>query len=172
MKKSIVITTLLAALSGVSVNAFAAGGADVTLQGVITKTTCDVSVNNGNPTLNVGVFKTTEFNGSLTQIGETPLTVELKSCSADETGKLLVLGTTASAAPANTLFVNNVSDKTGFMLKDSGSVQVVNAAEKIDVTVKKATPTNYTFKVGMGSTVATPEPGIYTAPVTIAYLVR
>ena len=68
----------------------AAPSADVTLEGIITNSTCDVSVNNGPATLNVGVYKASSFTPN-TQQGSVALPVELTNC-ADETGALIIQG--------------------------------------------------------------------------------
>ncbi len=47
IKKSVIAAAVFASLSGVSMMANAAPSADVTLEGIITNSTCDVSVNNG-----------------------------------------------------------------------------------------------------------------------------
>ncbi|UHD27158.1 hypothetical protein [Klebsiella variicola] len=52
IRKSVIAAAVFASLSGVSMMANAAPSADVTLEGIITNTTCDVSVN-GLATLNV-----------------------------------------------------------------------------------------------------------------------
>ncbi len=57
IKKSVIAVAVFASLSGVSMMANAAPSADVTLEGIITNSTCDVSVNNGLATLNVGSTK-------------------------------------------------------------------------------------------------------------------
>ncbi|WP_429913910.1 fimbrial protein [Klebsiella pneumoniae] len=117
IKKSVIAAAVFASLSGVSMMANAAPSADVTLEGIITNTTCDVSVNNGLATLNVGVYKASSFTPN-TQQGSVALPVELTNC-ADETGALIIQGQSASSDPSKQLFTAATGDTVGFMIKDA-----------------------------------------------------
>ena len=46
-KTTVLSTALFMGLSAVSLNALAAPSAEVTLQGILTNTTCDVTINGG-----------------------------------------------------------------------------------------------------------------------------
>ncbi|MDA5494137.1 fimbrial protein [Yersinia intermedia] len=168
--KILVPTALFALIAGMSMAANAAPSADVTLTGIITNTTCDVEVNNGQASLNVGVYKSGNFTVN-TQQGSVPLPVTLTDC-ADETGSLLIQGITASANPSKQLFTATTGDTVGFMIKTSDSAAQVAADEDIALDVTTAGPNTYTFNVGMGSTTLAPAPGGYSTPITVAYVVN
>ncbi|QQN35151.1 type 1 fimbrial protein [Rahnella aceris] len=162
--------TWLAILSGVSMMANAASSADVTLTGIITSTTCDVTVNNAKATLNVGVFKSGDFTAN-TQQGSVPLPVELTNCE-NESGALIIQGVTASANPGKQLFTAATEDTVGFMIKTSDNASQVAVDENVALDVTSAGANAYTFNVGMGSTTLTPAAGAYSAPITVAYIVN
>ncbi|ENI6758530.1 fimbrial protein [Klebsiella pneumoniae] len=166
IKKSVIAAAVFASLSGVSMMANAAPSADVTLEGIITNTTCDVSVNNGLATLNVGVYKASSFTPN-TQQGSVALPVELTNC-ADETGALIIQGQSASSDPSKQLFTAATGDTVGFMIKD---VQVAES-QNVALDVTSADTNSYSFNVGMGTTDATPAAGSYSVPVTVAYIVN
>ncbi|MFW8217253.1 fimbrial protein, partial [Klebsiella pneumoniae] len=92
---------------------------------IITNTTCDVSVNNGLATLNVGVYKASSFTPN-TQQGSVALPVELTNC-ADEAGALIIQGQSASSDPSKQLFTAATGDTVGFMIKDANDVQVAES---------------------------------------------
>lgn len=170
LKTNVISATLLATLSGISMMANAAPSADVTLTGIITSTTCDVTVNNAQATLNVGIYKSGEFTAN-TQQGSVPLPVELTNC-ADESGALVIQGTTASANPGKQLFTAATGDTVGFMFKTSDNASQVAADESVAMDVTASGANTYAFNVGMGSTTATPAAGAYSAPITVAYIVN
>ncbi|WP_181375153.1 MULTISPECIES: fimbrial protein [Enterobacterales] len=170
LKTNVISVALFATLSGMSMMANAAPSADVTLTGIITNTTCDVTVNNAQATLNVGVYKSGEFTAN-TQQGSVPLPVELTNCS-DETGALIIQGTTASANPSKQLFTAASDDTVGFMIKTSDNASQVAADESVAFDVTSAGANTYAFNVGMGSTTLTPAAGAYSAPITVAYIVN
>lgn len=167
--KKFLISALM--LAGVASTAIAAPSAEVTLQGIITDTTCNVTVNGGKSTLNVGVFRTTDFAVANSQVGSVPLSVELTDCTAAENGNLMILGETSTKNNDKNLFVNNYADKVGFMIKDSAGAQVTTSSQ-VNVPVAINTPVNYSFAVGMGSVDSSPEAGVYSAPIIVAYIVQ
>lgn len=155
----------------VSLNASAASSAEVTLQGIITNTTCDVTVNGGKSTLNVGIHKSSAFTTANTQVGSVPLNVTLSNCTAAEAGNLIIQGVTSTANNDKNLFVNADTDTVGFMIKDAVKTQIAaNANTAVAATAGK--PTDYIFQVGMGSTTTTPATGAYNAPIVVAYIVN
>lgn len=168
--KNVISVTLFAAITGASMMANAAPSANVTLTGIITNTTCDVTVNNAQATLNVGVYKSGDFTAN-TQQGSVPLPVELTNC-ADESGALIIQGTTASTNPSKQLFTAATGDTVGFMIKTSDNASQVAADEDVARDVTSAGSNSYTFNVGMGSTTLTPAAGAYSAPITVAYIVN
>lgn len=170
LKTNVISTALFAAIAGVSMTTIAAPSADVTLTGIITNTTCDVEVNGGQATLNVGVYKSGDFTAN-TQQGSVPLPVTLTNC-ADETGSLIVQGTTASANPGKQLFTATTGDTVGFMIKTSDNAAQVASDEDVALDVTAAGSNTYTFNVGMGSTTLAPVAGGYSAPITVAYIVN
>lgn len=176
MKLKSLPVMLLVALLGTTLLANAAPSADVTLNGIITNTTCDVTVNNNLSTLNVGVYKAGDFKANEQQ-GSVPLPVQLTNCgtasgeSGKETGALIIQGTTATANPSKQLFTASPGDTVGFMIKDSSNVQIA-ADENVVLEVTTAGPNTYSFNVGMGSTAASPAAGSYSAPITVAYIVN
>lgn len=167
-KKNLLISAVLLSSAGA---AMAAPSQEITLQGIITNTTCDVTVNGGKSVFNVGVFKTSEFLTANTQVGDKPLNVTLSDCTVDEVGNLVVLGVTSTENNDKNLFVNNYSDKVGFMIKDSADAQVTTDS-LIPLSVTTGTPANYAFKVGMGSADTSPTAKAYSAPIVIAYIVQ
>ncbi|ELX8379364.1 type 1 fimbrial protein [Providencia stuartii] len=165
--KTKLITAML--FTGVSFGAAAGDNSDnITLNGVITAVTCNVTANGGNSVFNVGTFAQNSFTPNV-QNGDTALVVSLENCSADsDKGALYVQGTTTTANTAKNIFIG--SDPTvGFMLQEDGKTDQVVANKAIPVTVSATQPTNYSFKVGMGSTDAVPAVGSYSAPIIIAY---
>ncbi|EKT60163.1 fimbrial protein [Providencia sneebia] len=165
--------TLLAGLSAASLNANANNAsAEVTLQGVITATTCDVTVNGGKSVLNVGTYPSASFVANQ-KLGSVNMPVTLTGCdAAEEKGSLIVQGLTSIANNNQNIFVSKDSDKVGFMVALANDT-VIKSGEGAPVTVATdATGANYSFKVGMGSTTGTPEPGAYSAPILVAYIVN
>lgn len=55
------------------------------------------------------------------------------------------------------------------MLQEEGKTDQVVANKAIPVTVSDTAPITYTFKVGMGTTDASPAVGAYSAPIIISY---
>ncbi len=170
-KKCLVSTLLFAGVTGISLTASAAPAAEVTLQGIITSTTCDVTVNGGKSTLNVGLYKSSDFTTANTQVGSVPLKVTLSNCTADETGNLIIQGVTSTANNDKNLFVNADADTVGFMIKNANNAQVA-ANTSHAVAAAQNTPTDYSFTVGMGSTTNSPSAGSYKAPIVVAYIVN
>lgn len=169
-KKLALTTALIAGLSGASLNAMADASQEITLQGIITSTTCDVTVNGGKSVLNVGAFKSVDFVANQ-KLGSVTMPVALTNCSADEEGQLVVQGLTSVKNNDKNLFVENDANTVGFMIADANGDIITNNQE-VSVDAKVGETTNYDFTVGMASTTLTPEPGVYSAPILVAYVVE
>lgn len=174
--KSKVLATALFATLGLSAAVQAAPSDKITLKGIITDTTCDVEINGGNSNLFVGAFRVAEFTaaGATTQVGTTPMDVEIKNCTAAENGHLVVSGTTSSSDASNTLFVAAATDTTGFMIKNqAGAFQMIDGDNTQVPLAAAATPavTKYSFQAGMGAAVLPAVTGSYAAPVHVTYYV-
>lgn len=169
-KKVAVAAALLAGLSGMSLNASADPQAQITLEGIITNTTCDVEVNGGLSTLFVGIYKSADFAAN-TQLGSVPMPVSLTNCgNAAESGELIVQGLTATANTQNEIFVNDVANTVGFMIKDAAGNQVSNLNGPTLGIAEDSTEAEYIFDVGMGSTTTAPTAAAYEAPILVAYV--
>ncbi len=142
---------------------------DITLTGAISTVSCEVVLNGGSSTLNVGTFPSDSFVTASTRVGETPLHISLNGCTPASTanqGALYVQGTTANGSPS--IFVNNAANTVGFMLSYANNQTVVNnQAIPLDV---QAGSNVYQLTAGMGSLNTSPANGIYTAPIVIAYI--
>ncbi|HHR6046163.1 TPA: type 1 fimbrial protein, partial [Providencia alcalifaciens] len=97
--KKLALTTFFAGVSCVSLNALAAPSAEVTLQGILTNTTCDVTINGGKSVLNVGVLKTSvgEADSDFSAVNAMSSTtvdmpVTLVGCAKGEEGNLIIQG--------------------------------------------------------------------------------
>ncbi|MTC48278.1 fimbrial protein [Providencia alcalifaciens] len=167
MPKSVIAIALFACAS---LNANAAATADVTLEGVITATTCDVSVNGDQATLDVGIYRSVDFTANA-QLGNVVMPVVLSNCSADETGELLINGITSTGNASQNIFVSNEAETVGFMIADESSVTVANGMGPV-VNVTAVDGGTYDFTVGMASTTLLPAAGPYSAPITVAYIVN
>lgn len=169
IKKQLALALLFAGIGGISLGSNAAPSGEVTLQGVITNTTCDITINGGKSNLNVGVYKTSSFSPN-TQNGSVPLNVTLRNCGEEETtGNLVIQGITSTANNDKNLFVNSAEEKVGFMIKNSSGDQLsADAGQTVALT--KGTPADYTYQVGMGSTAAAPVAGAYSAPIVVAFI--
>lgn len=180
MKKSLLSLVLLSAVSaaGVSFSANAASNTStVTLSGIISAATCDIDVNgvSGGARVDTGVHSVADFTGNANTTTGTPvpMKVTVKNCdpagaaTTGSTGWLYVSGTTASNGN-NNIFVGSDAD-TGFMILDESSKPVVNDAAVSMNLPADATTASYDFTAAMASTTETPAPGLYTAPVVIAY---
>lgn len=170
ISKALIFFPIVAGVSVISFNASAAASVDVTLQGIITATTCDVTVNGGQSTLDVGVHKSADFTAN-NKVGNFSLPVELKNCSKDETGNLVINGKTSSGNSAQNIFVSNDDDTVGFMITDASSTTVTNSTGP-QMSVTEANGGQYSFSVGMASTTADPVAGSYSAPITVSYIVN
>lgn len=140
----------------------------IILTGTISAVSCEVILNGGQSTINVGNFPSANFKAN-EQLGSTALNIALTGCdkaSSPGKGNLLVSGTASSA---NTeLFVSNSQDTVGFMLRDEKQNQITpNTYVPLDVA---AGDNNYTLSVGIGSLTVAPANGVYSAPIMIAYL--
>lgn len=168
-KKSLLTVITLSSLVSLSATAANNNQQQITLSGSISAVSCDVTLNGGQSTLNVGNFPSASFTAAGTQVGAIPLNISLIGCdkaSAEKKGELLVQGQT-SAGNQN-LFVNDSSATVGFMLKDMNSNQIANNTPvPLDVKIGNNT---YSMTVGMGSLSTKPENGIYSAPIVIAYV--
>lgn len=179
LKSNVISTMLFTAITGASLSANAAPAADVTLTGIITNTTCDITVNGGQATLNVGTFKTADITGAgvLTQVGDTPLPVAL-TCNDTENmdsamGSLVVQGNTSNLDVSNKLFTSVTTGTVGFMLKLENNTDNIVANQPVPVTgTAGASAYDYTYKVGMASATNAAPAGAYSAPITVAYLVN
>lgn len=166
--KKIIALAPVALFLGFMGHVQAATQADVTLQGNIVATTCEVTANNGAATLNVGSFAKTEFTAAKKQVGEEPLVVTLKNCNADEEGALQVSGVIGAD---NNLFLSDVAQTAGFMLKQSDNTTQVTNDTSIPVVADEDGALSYTFTAGMAVVdAANVLPGAYTAPVKISYV--
>lgn len=171
-KKVALTVALLAGVSGMSLNANADASAEVTLQGIITNTTCDVTVNGGKSVLNLGVFKASQFEAN-TKLGSVDMPVTLTNCTEAETGDLIVQGMTSIKNNEQNIFVNNDANTVGFMITTNDGATTLKNGEGAVVEVEEdATGAEYTFKVGMASTTALPKAGAYSAPILVAYIVN
>lgn len=162
--KTIVAAALFA---GVTMTANAADTADITLNGEIVLSTCDIELNNGAATLEVGTYKSQDFVANQ-QLGSVSLPVSLTNCTDGESGFLKVTGSTASAN--NEIFTANDGDSVGFMMTYN-SAPVVADQNTAAITVT-GTDHQEEFLVGMASETVDPAPGQYSAPVTVSYVVQ
>lgn len=176
--KKLALTTLLAGISCVSLNAMAAPSAEVTLQGILTNTTCDVTINGGKSVLNVGVLKTSvgesdsDFSAVNAMSAKTvDMPVTLVGCTKGENGDLVIQGITSVGNNERNVFVADDSQTVGFIIADKDNNTVTNG-EKISFGIgAENTDAQYTFKVGMATTTGTPAAGSYSAPILVAYIV-
>lgn len=168
--KKIALIAAFTTVSSLSFTASAAPSAEVTLQGIITSSTCDVTVNGGKSVLNVGAFKSADFQANQ-QLGSTPLPVSLTNCADNETGDLIVEGLTSVGDVNNKIFVNDTDDTVGFMIADEAG-DIITKGQAIPAEAKLGEATDFKFTVGMASTSAAPTPGVYSAPILVAYVVE
>lgn len=177
MVKSLILrTALLASISATSINAIAAMG-EVTLQGVLTSSTCTINTNGGKSTLNVGTFNTkvgeagASFSGVNTITEQTvALPVALTGCTASEAGELIIQGTTSTGNAEQNVFVAESAQPVGFMIEDSAG-NVITEGVPLSIGAGNTTG-SYIFNVGMATTTMTPEAGSYSAPILVAYIVN
>lgn len=177
-KTTALSAALFMSLSASSLNAMAAPSAEVTLQGILTNTTCDVTINGGKSVLNVGVLKTSvgeadsdfaAVNAMSSTTVEMPVT--LVGCTKGENGNLIIQGITSVGNNERNLFVSDDSKTVGFMIENEANKTVTNG-EKIAFDIgAENTDAQYTFKVGMATTTDAPEAGSYSAPILVAYIV-
>lgn len=156
-----------AGFAGVAMSANAADTADITLNGKIVLSTCDIELNSGAATLEVGTYKSQDFVANQ-QLGSVSLPVALTNCTDGETGFLKVTGNTSSA---NTeIFTQNQNDTVGFMMTYNGAPVM---ADQNTAAIKVTGTTHYEeFLVGMASKTVDPAPGVYSVPVTVSYVVQ
>lgn len=166
--KKIIALAPAALIMVVAANAQAVTQGDVTLQGTIVDTTCEVTTNGGVANLNVGSFGVNEFTAAKQQVGKEPLRVSLENCTKDEKGALQVTGVVG--ADAN-VFVSDLAQPAGFMLtQEDGTTQVVNGTS-IPVTADASGNLDYTFNAGMAVfDLDAVEPGEFYAPIKISYV--
>lgn len=166
-KKSLLAIITLSSLVSLSATADQ-NQQNITLTGTISAVSCEVILNGGQSTLNVGNFPSASFTAN-TQVGFSALNIALTGCdkaSGTDKGNLLISGTTASSNTG--LFVSNSQDTVGFMLQDKDKNQITNNTPvPLDVTVGDNI---YSMSVGMGSLTAAPANNVYSAPIVIAYL--
>ncbi|EFE54100.1 hypothetical protein PROVRETT_07096 [Providencia rettgeri DSM 1131] len=176
MKSKVLTTALFAAIGMASVSVQADPSDKVILKGIITDTTCNVEINGGNSNLFVGGFRVSDFTtaGANTQVGSTPMDVEIKDCTAVENGHLVVSGTTSNKNPAQTLFVDQATNDIGFMIKDAaGAIQMQdgNLTQVPLTTVVTPGSVQYSFQAGMGTAVLPAVTGSYSAPVHVTFYI-
>lgn len=176
--KKLALTTFFAGISCVSLNALAAPSAEVTLQGILTNTTCNVTINGGKSVLNVGVFKTTVGAGdsdfsAVDAISKTvPMPVTLTGCTKGEEGDLIIQGITSIGNNEQNVFVATDSQTVGFIIQDEDSNSITNG-EGVKVTVDEGKKAGqYVFNVGMATTTDSPKAGSYSAPILVSYIVK
>ena len=176
-KTTALSTALFMSLSALSLNAMAAPSAEVTLQGILTNTTCDVTINGGKSVLNVGVLKTSVGAGSdFTAVNAMSSTtvdmpVTLVGCAEGEEGNLIIQGITSVGNNQQDIFVATDSQTVGFMIEDEANKRITNGSgTKVEIGAGE-TAAQYTFKVGMATTTTTPKAGSYSAPILVAYIV-
>ncbi|EKT62040.1 fimbrial protein [Providencia burhodogranariea] len=171
-KKVALTVALLAGVSGMSLNANADASAEVTLQGIITNTTCDVTVNGGKSVLNVGVFKASQFEAN-TKLGSVNMPVTLTNCSEIESGDLIIQGMTSTKNNDQNIFVSNDANTVGFMVAADNDTTILKNGQGAEIKIEEdQTSAEYNFKVGMASTTDLPKAGSYTAPILVAYIVN
>jgi len=168
--KKTVLAAVFTTVSGMSVSANAASSAEVTLQGAITNSTCDVIINGGKSVLNLGVFKSADFTPN-TKLGATTLPVSLDKCDVDETGNLIIQGLTSVANNDKNIFVNDDTNTVGFMIEDAAG-KIITNGQAIPADVKTGESYDVNFTVGMASTALAPKTGAYSAPILVAYIVE
>lgn len=178
IKTNLLSSALFAGISITSLNAMAAPSAEVTLQGILTNTTCDVTINGGKSVLNVGVFNTkvsgadasfSAVNAITANTVDMPVT--LVGCADGENGQLIIQGITSVANNEQNLFVAEDSQNVGFMIEDAANATITNGkGTTVDIGAGN-TEAQYTFKVGMATATATPAAGSYSAPVLVSYIV-
>lgn len=178
-KMKLLSTALIAGLSVSSLNALAAPSAEVTLQGILTNTTCDVTINGGKSVLNVGVFNTkvTGPDASFTSANtitdkKVEMPVTLTGCTKGENGELIIQGITSVGNNEKNIFVAQDSQTVGFMIQDSNGKTITNGKGTNVPIGADETSAQYKFEVGMATTNTTPEAGSYSAPILVAYLVN
>lgn len=145
---------------------------EITLQGIITNSTCTMTVNGGKSVINVGVFKTEEFAGKTnTKVGSVDMPITLANCSDGEKGNLVVQGITSVANNSKNIFVDNDANTVGFMIAQNDDTTIIpnNTGVALNTASKAG---EYTFKVGMASTTESPKGGTYSAPILVAYIVE
>ncbi len=172
--KVITTSTLLVLGLGTTMAANAAQTGDLTLQGTITKSTCNIIVNGGKSILNTGVFKSENFKEAVNQkVGSTDMTVALSGCAVGEEGTLVIQGLTSVKNNDQNIFVDNDANTVGFMISLLNDSTIVKNGEGVAIKMaEEATTADYTFKVGMASTTAVPNGGAYSAPILVAYVVN
>lgn len=177
--KKLALTTFFAGVSCVSLNAMAAPSAEVTLQGILTNTTCDVTINGGKSVLNVGVLKTSvgEPDSNFAMVNAmsdktVPMPVTLVGCADGEEGNLIIQGITSVGNNQQDLFVATDSQTVGFMIEDKDGNRITNGnGTKVDIGAGN-TAAQYEFTVGMATATETPAAGSYSAPILVSYIVN
>ncbi len=177
-KTQLLSVALITGMSAVSLNAFAAPSSEVTLQGILTDTTCDVTINGGKSVLNVGVFNTTVGGADASFTAANAITdqqvdmpVTLTGCAKGESGELIVQGVTSTGNNEQNIFVAQDTQTTGFMIQDTDNNQSLTNGKGVTVDLDAdETSGQYTFKVGMATTNTTPVAGAYSAPIMVAYI--
>ena len=178
-KTTVLSTALFMGLSAVNLNALAAPSAEVTLQGILTNTTCDVTINGGKSVLNVGVLKTSvgEADSNFSAVNAmsdktVPMPVTLVGCADGEEGNLIIQGITSVGNNQQDLFVATDSQTVGFMIDDKDGNRITNGkGTKVEVGAGN-TAAQYEFTVGMATATDAPAAGSYSAPILVSYIVN
>nr|WP_314266668.1 type 1 fimbrial protein [uncultured Moellerella sp.] len=168
-KTNMLSVALIAGITGFSMTAIAAPSAEVTLQGTLTNTTCDVTINGGKSVLNVGVFKTADFTANTITNNVVEMPVTLTNCDEPETGNLVVQGITSVGNNEQNIFVSDDTQTVGFMIQTADKAKTLTNGQGIEVASDDGT---YNFNIGMASTKAAPDAGTYSAPILISYIVN
>lgn len=167
MRKIIALAPAALILS-IAGNAQAATQADVTLQGTIADTSCEVTANHGAATLNIGSYGKTLFTAAKKQVGNEPLLVSLKNCAPDAKGALQVTGVVGAD---NSVFLSDIGQVAGFMLTQEDKTTVVVNGASIPITAGKNGTLDYTFNAGMAVlNKEAVQPDSYHAPIKVSYI--
>ena len=165
--KKIFALAPVALILGLAGNVQAATQTDVTLQGAIVETTCEVTANDGNATLYLGSFPKTDFIHQ-GMVGRQNLVVTLKNCAENEKGALHLSGITAGGG-IGSVFVSDVAQTAGFELLYTGVVLINN--DSIDVMADADGSQVLNFETGMTVvSAANVQAGIYHAPIKFSFV--
>ncbi|WP_025120129.1 MULTISPECIES: fimbrial protein [unclassified Serratia (in: enterobacteria)] len=162
--KKIFALTPVALIFGLVGTIQAATQTDVTLQGAIVETTCEVTANDGNATLYLGSFPKTDFIDSRTADTQ-PLVITLKNCAEYETGVLQISGIDKAG-----LFVSDASQTAGFQVISPEGIWLMNG-HSVDIYADADGSQVLNFEAGL-SVVSTSnvQAGFYHAPIKFSFI--